>query len=77
MTQKEIDAMADEFLRENDPYYTDRRAKKSRKYEYPYHTPQQQDAIRCREYPFSSLSVKQAQTCIDQQCDLGVSKREF
>lgn len=77
MTVAEIEEMTNDFLKEHDPYYTDKKAKKSRRYTHPYLTPSQVEEVGKREYPFSCLSVKQTQQCLERSCELGVAKRDF
>lgn len=53
---KELD-MTDKWLKENDPYFTDKSKDKRDKEEYSYETPRmmQTRSRRLREIPFSNL----------------------
>lgn len=51
---------ADKWLREHDPYYTDRRNNKRCNYENYYLTPEQERKRLEQEIPFSNLSISQA-----------------
>ena len=57
---KREEDVADLWLREHDPYYTDPDKNKRAKVSYPYETPKQEARRRGMEIPFSSLSMKQA-----------------
>lgn len=50
---------ADKWLKEHDPYYTDKRKGKRKKVKYPYETPEQEHRRVSVEIPFSGLSRKQ------------------
>lgn len=50
---------ADKWLREHDPYYSEKSRNKRSRSSYPYETPKQEKR-RCEmEIPFSSLSLNQ------------------
>lgn len=51
--------IADKWLREHDPYYTDTKRNKRKKKECLYDTPQQERRRREMEIPISSLSRSQ------------------
>ena len=51
--------MADKWLREHDPYYTDPQKNKRKTIEYPYDTPEQERRKRETEIPISSLNSSQ------------------
>jgi hypothetical protein len=52
---------ADKWLREHDPFYSDRsRSKKSGAY---YETPKMEERRRLKEIPMSSLSLRQRDRC--------------
>lgn len=46
---------ADKWLREHDPYYTDKKRGKSKRYKYPYLTPDQELQQKRKEIPISSF----------------------
>lgn len=50
---------ADKWLREHDPYYSDRGKNKRKKVSHPYETPDQEERRRNMEIPISSLNAKQ------------------
>ena len=50
---------ADIWLRENDPYYTDKRSNKKRSINNPYETPEQEHRRAQVEIPFTALSMSQ------------------
>ena len=51
--------MADKWLREHDPYYTDPDKNKKKRVKYPYETPEQERRKREMEIPISSLNSSQ------------------
>ena len=51
--------IADIWLREHDPYYTDRSGHKSKKAPYPYDTARQERTKAEIEIPFSNLNKSQ------------------
>lgn len=53
---------ADKWLREHDPYYTDKSRGKCEKYGTYYHTPEMERNRLEKEIPLSNLSIKQAQS---------------
>lgn len=50
--------IADEWLRANDEYYTDKRKNKKAEQEYPYETEKQDKRRMSKEIPFSNLRGK-------------------
>ncbi len=67
---KTIEEQADEFLRQNDPFYRQRSRNKCRKLEFSYLTRQQLRGIEKCEFPFSSLGKKQISQCESQNYDI-------
>lgn len=51
--------MADQWLREHDPYYTDPDKNKRKRLSHPYETPEQERRKREMEIPISSLNSSQ------------------
>jgi hypothetical protein len=51
----ELDDITNEWLRENDPYYTDSNKGKRKKLEYNYETPKQEAYRKGKEIPFCGL----------------------
>lgn len=49
--------MTEEWLRENDPYYTDTRKNKRKSLEYNYETYRQRKYRRMKEFEFNRLFV--------------------
>lgn len=68
-SRKEDDA--DRWLREHDPYYTDKSKNKRSKVSNPYDTPEQEYRKSQMEIPLSSLSVKQVSEIGGQISDEG------
>ena len=50
---------ADKWLREHDPYYSDRGKNKRKKVSHPYETPEQEHRRYSIEIPMSTLSTAQ------------------
>ncbi len=64
---------ADKWLREHDPYYSEKSRNKKARSSYHYETPKQEKRRCDMEIPFSSLSLKQKREVNDAGGDINTS----
>ena len=68
---EELDRLTDEWLQENDPYFSSKKKNKRKSYPYTYETYTQTRFRERREFPFSSLSLKQTISALSKNFEVG------
>lgn len=73
---EELDRITDEWLQENDPYFSSKKKNKRKSSSYTYETSTQTRFRERKEYPFSSLSLKQTLSALSKNFEVGYLELE-
>ena len=69
MSNRELDELTEKWLRDNDPYYTDKRKNKRQLIEYNYETYRQRKYRRMKEIEFNRLFFNRLLELINKNVD--------